>query len=305
MLVVELSDQLGNQMFAYASVKSIALDLNFDFKFFQNKNSGLCNDTDELFGHDVESIFINLRTEFINNLPQSLDFYRENTTIKCKSAFKQEVYCLPDNTLLAGHYICPKYFEHRIEEVREWFRFPKVVDLISSKNINEIRANNENSKLVSVHFRNHDDYRSGGFMLNANYWFNAAKKMQNILPHNLIFVVFYDTKTKLVNDFIDEFSAIELHNSLIVDMCSISKCDSHIVCNSSFSIMSAILNEKDSIVIRPSKYIIPDGSLPDDVFPSGWEIVYSRRDELLELKRKVRIIKSDLKRSLKSLFQKV
>lgn len=32
MIICKLSDQLGNQMFAYASVKSIALDKGYDFK---------------------------------------------------------------------------------------------------------------------------------------------------------------------------------------------------------------------------------------------------------------------------------
>lgn len=34
MLICKLSDQLGNQMFAYASIKSIAKDKGLDFKVY-------------------------------------------------------------------------------------------------------------------------------------------------------------------------------------------------------------------------------------------------------------------------------
>ncbi len=306
MLIVELSDQLGNQMFAYASVKSIAIDLNCDFGLFhKNQKNGICNDTDISYGHDVETIFKNTRTELVEEIPQSFKFFRENTTINCLSAFKKEVYDLSDNTLLAGHYICPKYFEHRIDEVRNWFHFPKEIELFSNKLIDEIRnkTDNKNAKIISVHFRNDHDYRSGGYMLNSNYWFKAAERLKKNLDNESVFVIFYDKKTKLVNNFIKEFHAIEIHNSLVVDMCTIKKCDVHIVCNSSFSIMSALLNPNNPTVIRPSKFYIPNGALPDDVFPSTWKIVHAKRDNLLELKRKLKFAKSFVKKNIKKVLR--
>lgn len=41
MLVVKLSDQLGNQMFAYAAVKSIALDKGFEFGVYNEYDNPL------------------------------------------------------------------------------------------------------------------------------------------------------------------------------------------------------------------------------------------------------------------------
>ena len=305
MLILQVSDQLGNQMFAYAAVKSIALDLNYKFGLYHEKtNSNLCNDSDEIFGHFIDTIFESIRSEIVVEIPKKYHFYRENTTIHSHMAYKEEAYKVNENTVMAGHYICPRYFEHRIDEVRKWFSFPEEIEGYSKKLIDDVRAKygDKKLKIISVHFRNAEDYRNGGFMINDGYWFKAAKALKKKIGFIPVFVVFYDKKTKLVERFIKEFNAFDIHHSLVVDMCTISKCDAHIVCNSSFSIMSALLNKNNPLVFRPSKFYIPDGSMPDDVFPSSWNVVKVRRNEWLEYKRKLRLINSSIKRQIKTLL---
>lgn len=53
-------------------------------------------------------------------------------------------------------------------------------------------------------------------------------------------------------------------------MAGIAACDVHIVCNSTFSIMSALLSTKDSCIIRPQKYYSGINTMPDDIFPEKW-----------------------------------
>lgn len=61
MIICKLSDQLGNQMFAYASVKSIALDKGYDFKILgEYNNQFLKNDTDKKYGNTLTSIFADI-----------------------------------------------------------------------------------------------------------------------------------------------------------------------------------------------------------------------------------------------------
>lgn len=305
MLILQISDQLGNQMFAYAAVKSIALDLNYKFGLYHEKtNSDLCNDSDEIFGHLIDTIFKNIRSEIVEEIPEKYQFYRENTTIHSHRAYLAEAYKVDENTVMTGHYICPGYFEHRIDEVRKWFSFPEEVDDYAKKLIDDVRSKygDKKLKIVSAHFRNADDYRNGGFMLNDNYWFKAAEALKMKSGFIFVFAVFYDKKTKLVERFIKEFNAFEIHYSLVVDMCTISKCDAHIVCNSSFSIMSALLNKNNPLVFRPSKFYIPDGSMPDDVFPSSWNVVKASRNEWLEYKRKFKLMKSLLKIQIKTIL---
>lgn len=67
--------------------------------------------------------------------------------------------------------------------------------------------------------------------------------------------------------------------------------------------MSALLNTNNPAVIRPTRFIIPDGVLPDDVFPTFWLIVNAKRDNLLELVRKLKHAKSLVKRSIKMVLR--
>lgn len=69
MLLCQLSDQLGNQMFAYAAIKSIALDHGYKFGVIsQLDNQFLKNDTDKKYGNTIISVFDTLLSGEI--LPQ-------------------------------------------------------------------------------------------------------------------------------------------------------------------------------------------------------------------------------------------
>lgn len=219
MLISELSDQFRTQMFAYAALKTIAIDLGMDFRIICNLvRMQLINNTEVKFGNSIYSIFPNTQNEYIDEVPSDYKLYRENTTIHCKIVLKKDALNVEDNTLLVGHYICLKYFEHRIDEVRRWFEFPEEIELISSKLIDDIKEkiDNKDAKLVSVQFRYGHDYRSGGFMLNGNYWFKAAKRLKKLLDSESVFVVFYDKRTKLVNYLSKNIMLLKYINLLLL-----------------------------------------------------------------------------------------
>lgn len=60
----------------------------------------------------------------------------------------------------------------------------------------------------------------------------------------------------------------------------IGHCDAHIVCNSSFSIMSVLIGETDShYVIRPSCYLSSGlQKYPCDCFLEKWATAKAKRD---------------------------
>lgn len=141
MLVVKLSDQLGNQMFAYAAVKSIALDKGFEFGVCNEyDNQFLKNDTDEKFGNTLTSIFPQIRQEIVSELSNYANF-QEITNYQSKSSIQKTAYEVMDNTLMLGHYISPLYFMHRIDEVREWFTLPAEILKKAEKHCQKLRQN--------------------------------------------------------------------------------------------------------------------------------------------------------------------
>lgn len=129
MLICKLSDQLGNQMFAYAAIKSIAKDKGYDFYVHDEyDNQFLKNDTDKRLGCNLTTIFENIRKEVIHDIPTGYNEFQEITTTKSPSSFQKEALQVKDNTVMKGHYISPLYFEHRLNEVQEWFKFPELIE---------------------------------------------------------------------------------------------------------------------------------------------------------------------------------
>ena len=64
MLVGKIADQLGNQMFTYASLKTIARDRKEDFYFIRAHNDRI-NDSDKRYGNEIHTMFPNIQGEFL------------------------------------------------------------------------------------------------------------------------------------------------------------------------------------------------------------------------------------------------
>lgn len=71
MLVVNISDQLGNQMFAYAAIRTIAEQKGYDFGFIRAHNDRI-NDTDHKYGNEIHTIFPQTRQNFLEKLPDTV-----------------------------------------------------------------------------------------------------------------------------------------------------------------------------------------------------------------------------------------
>lgn len=281
MLLLRTSDQLGNQMFAYAAVKTIALDKGFEFRLIKKSMDGeLSNDRDGVYGNTIDSIFAPVREDLltepeagITTTIEGMKQFREVTDTESVSAVCAESFSVSDDTLMEGHYIASGYFMHRLDEVRRWFAFPEKVLTETEEKLAAIRSEHPGSLLVSVHFRVGTDYRTGGYLLERTYFKRAAGKMSELAEKEgkkVIFLLFYDKKEETVSEFERMFPCVDMRGSLVYDLCGISRCDAHIVCNSSFSMMGALLDSKEGIVVCPSSFPIPDGFLPADCYPPQW-----------------------------------
>jgi len=179
MLICKLCDQLGNQMFAYAAIKSISIDNGYGFRILrETDNRFLKNNVDKKFGCNVIDVFDVAKSEIIDYVPPNYSTFYEKMTFESESYFNNYALKVHDNTVMKGHYLCPKYFIHHIEEVRQWFKFPIEIYDESQRILFELRKKYaKEKKFCSVHFRNGLDYRIKGFLLSKDYWFDAAKEI--------------------------------------------------------------------------------------------------------------------------------
>lgn len=58
MVIVKLADQLGNQMFAYASIKSMCIDKGYSFGYYRVPLAKkYINDSDKKYGNALPGYF--------------------------------------------------------------------------------------------------------------------------------------------------------------------------------------------------------------------------------------------------------
>ncbi len=280
MIIAKLTNQLGNQMFAYASVKSIALDKGFDFKYCRTPLvTGDCNDADKKYGTELRDIFGSIPdSEYIeySDIPSKINVYKER---KIKDRFdhnySQTVLAeIPDDTLLEGHFATSVFFSDKIDLVREWFVFPRdISDFVDGKIESLHEKLSCDTLLVSVHFRCGNDYLKSGFKLSDTYWYDAVEYVKDFYAKQkkkIKIITLYDKRTRAIDRFIKKYDSFVQHGSMVEDMCFISKCNVNIVCNSSFSCMASILNSNCMMTVRPARYPTEAGYFPESIFMPEW-----------------------------------
>lgn len=276
MLCLEVSNQIGNQMFSYAAVKTIAGEKGYDFKLLRcsDKTSDLINDCDEQYGRNIDTVFPNIAPDVIDEIPQMdppYTIYTEKRDRKKNTSIVPGTYNVNDNTVMRGVYLCTKYFEHNIDNVRKWFDFPEEIKADCIGRLEKYREQcGKDKKYVAVHFRVGRDYREHNMVVNQTYWMKAARKCIKQLGDNVVFLLLYDDKNPVVSYFTRHFTCIDARKSLLYDMCLMTMADANIICNSSFSMMGALLNPHTELVISPSTFPVSYGYRPSDMYADEW-----------------------------------
>lgn len=288
MIVADLYSNLGNQLFAYTATKSIALDLGYEYRYrvvrpsFVKQDSGVDDYGQEYESH-FEKFFSIDTSERIKDIPETINnkWKWERTP---NTNFIQDVYTVPKNTHLTGYFLCPKYFEHRRNEVLKWFRFQNEIlnkcEHWRDAVIKKTKANH----LVAVHVRCGEFYKKLNMVLDPAYQINAIRTVKDKFPNdNLCFILFSDVPKEAQKMLKNANKDIFLHDgSMFEDLCMMTLCDSHIIANSSFSWWGAWLSKRSKgITIRPSKWPTAyKGSAPEDIFPKNWLKIRARRKRI-------------------------
>jgi hypothetical protein len=278
MIVADIIGGLGNQLFIYAATKSIAEDLGYEYRYRVIMPGDIQGDHGfDRFGNEYCSKFeqaFNIDTsERIEDLPKAIQ-HKWMWRRLPKTNYNQEVYSIPDNSLLCGHFLSPKYFEHRRQEVLQWLRFRD--DYIERCNTtrNRIVESVGANHLVGVHMRCGRAYQMLRWTLDPSYHRHAIQKMRcDFGEEKLCFVLFSDAPDE-ARRLLGLEDVVVSSGTVFEDLCSMTMCDSLVVANSTFSWWGAWLahNRKGQVII-PSLYA-PGGELyQPDFFPADWVAV--------------------------------
>ena len=331
MLVANIQGALGNQLFAYAATKSIALDLGLEYRYrvirlgpppaspvVDCEGAYFLKSAGHDYNYHFERAFHIDTEERATEIPEHL---KEQWVWKRfpETNFNRGVYDITDDSNLCGFFLCPKYFEHRRADVLEWFRFRGSYRVRAEKRIQEIREKNHTTHTVALHIRYAKDIRINGLAIDPGYYIRAVEEMKTMMGREkLCFIVFSDVPrlaAKILRTSRNEF--VFQQGSTFDDLCLMTMCDSHIISNSTFSWWGAWLaQDAKGIVIRPSIWPIGPKDLgPEDIFSSSWISVNSKRARLSisdgnrvndvfrsTLKSKVKQVRRIVKKILKKLL---
>jgi hypothetical protein len=261
-----LKGRLGNQLFQYATLRSVGLKNNYNITI--NTNFEWQGQMCLLNNFNIPSIL------YSNNTRNFIYKYNQ-VGIKDKyncsySTFEPNIYNIQDNTLLEGHFENEEFFkQHRDIIMNELV----LKDDIQNKNIefiNDIKKNNNNCEIISIHIRRGDQYSQHDFDENNVIAFiNASIAYIKEQNKNFVCILFIggsrvtnNDNTWIVNTHQDDIDWLEsyrrtfpykniispgsLSNNELLDFSLLTLCDYSILpTKSTFSWMAAYVNKNN------------------------------------------------------------
>ena len=252
--------RLANQMFQYASLKGIARNRGFDYSI----------PPEQVFGqHDplVKNSQLNIYNVFENISKNNIQVSKNPMLQERMHEFDEELYrTCPDNVDLFGYFQSPKYFNNIKDEIKNDFKFTNEVESLCDEMYESISG----KKVVSLHIRRTDYTVNNNHPLQPmSYYENALK----LFDKNVQILVFSDDPKWCQEQelFADDSVMLSEGNDADIDLCLMTKCDYHIIANSSFSWWGAWLGDSEK-VIAPSDWFADScaGKSVKDMEFSDW-----------------------------------
>jgi hypothetical protein len=242
--------RLGNKLFNIASGLGIS-HKNKDFQYVLPK-------------WKYENFFPNIKTstETITNI---------NTYNEPCFEYRSIPYLKYGNMNLQGYYQSEKYFKNIEKEIKDYYFKPsqEVIDEVDS-----VFKHKGEHKITSIHVRR-GDYLAQEHLHPAcdMEYFNKSMEMLDQITDK--FLIFSDDIQWCKENIKGDNILYSENRSDVVDMFMISKCDNHIISNSSYSWWGAwFCDNKNKRVIAPKKWFGKDLPLDTkDLYCEGWEII--------------------------------
>jgi hypothetical protein len=245
---------LGNQMFQYASTKGIASKNNTGFYIPETKHFGTSYNTLS----NIDDCFDIKCNRGVTSFPQYIDpnFH-----------FDENLFNISGDIDLLGYFQSEKYFKHIEDEIRKDFCFiPEIYD----PTMEIFKSIVGNGSAISLHIRR------GDYVINPNhptqtfgYYSKALEYFDSDLP---VLILSDDTSwCKEQEIFSDDRFLISESDNCYADLCIMSLCDYHIICNSSFSWWGSWL-AKSKKTVAPKNWFGGDciNHNTEDLYLKNW-----------------------------------
>ena len=299
-LIVRLSNNLGNQMFMYASAYVFAKKLNREF-FYDDETayqgSSLYNYNLDIFKISSTRAPENLKflnkfgyvkrkfLKYLDNFNSRKMFYIEPRDHNKNTSFNDKILNgnYNDKLFVEGHFESEKYFNSHINEIKSEFRFKNY----KSFENNQLYKDIKNSESVSICIRQNrfserkrpitikDEENS---LIFTEDQVKYVEKSMNIIKSKVTkpkFFLWSNDLKKLNNYFPDSQLTPVSTNKVDFDLFLMSQTKHSIVIPSSFNWWGAWLGKSSkSIVIRPTNDHFSNFNINNkDFWPKDWLVV--------------------------------
>lgn len=261
--IVKIYGGLANQMFQYAFGVAVGAR-QFDLSWFDQIKK-MKNVTKRDYELGVFNVQVKVYNQKIGKLVKKIG-------IKTKE-IQEKQYCHYDPSLLhqRGRVIFDGYFQNEkyMNPVRKQlihdFTLRDDLDSENMEMLNKIK----NCESVFIHVRHGDyiKYQNTFPILDMDYYNSAMKEIEKLVKNPHYFVFSDDINWGKENIKTNHnITFVDLNNPGHIDMELMKNCKHCIIANSSFSWMSAYLNQNaNKIVIAPKKWIIMDGKHQENI----------------------------------------
>lgn len=286
MLIMKYNGGLGNQMFQFAAIASLAkklnVDFSFDMSFFKHKYArpyemGVFN-VEKKESKDIRTkLFWSIRRYLKTNNFLGINIYRESSF-----NFEEKFSEIKDNTFIEGYFQSFKYIDDEI--VEKYFNFKNEPDALNMQIVDTMQKEDS----ISLHIRRGDyvnkkRYQNVYNHLSVKYYQTAMEIIAKSTSSPVFYVFSDDIEWAKANLTIENLEECKQKNARLVFICHntgknsymdlrlMANCKHNIIANSSFSYWGAYLNKNDrKIVIAPEKWFNDPNKTTDDLYPKSW-----------------------------------
>ena len=255
---------LGNQLWLFASAKSISEKLNYDLEI---------EDIEKFKGLDFIKLdcdnFANKKTKINNYKVFNERQYYDSELKYIISDFDANVLNIKDETILEGLYQSEKYFFGNLDKLKRYIKVDKKI----------IKSNLINKDICILNIRGGEYKRHKDFMLMKSYWVNAMRNFEDIFSVNKFIIV---TDDYLYSKAL--FPKFEIvHSDIKKCYATIFNCKNIIVSNSTFSYFPCTTGKKKNI-IAPMFWARPNNNKNRWVSPANIYKDWTYQDKFNNLK---------------------
>jgi hypothetical protein len=299
MITCQLKGGLGNQLFQIFTTISYAINNNDSFFFINKKQLGNGENGSTIrytyWDTFLQGLLAVIKDEFEIRKETNINFIIEK---RFEYDELPSLYNKVNKTMLVGYFQSPAYFNNKKNFIFRLIRLEqnkqKVKNKISIiKNDNNIRDNDDDETLISMHFRlgDYKKYKDYYEILNEEYYKNSLLYiLENGQTNKNIKVLYFcedddydEVKNKIgLLEQEEEFKTVIFERGYpeLEDweqMMAMSLCQFNIIANSTFSWWGAYFNtNKDSIICYPDSWFKKSELTTVDLFPNNWVKINTR-----------------------------